>query len=65
MFRSNNLNICIPVIDKVAHEVIPGDFNGDEQLFDKMVALYNEDQTESADGFSLRDLALQCGVSII
>ncbi|KAI8145206.1 mediator complex subunit 23-domain-containing protein [Fennellomyces sp. T-0311] len=49
-------------IDKVAKKVIPGDFEGDESLFGKLIALYNEDQTESEDAFSLRDLALQCTI---
>ncbi|KAI9492493.1 mediator complex subunit 23-domain-containing protein [Zychaea mexicana] len=49
-------------IDKVAQDVISVDFNGDERLFGKLVALYNEDQAESEDAFSFRDLALQCSI---
>lgn len=49
-------------IDKVSNTVIQRDFEGDERLFGKLVALYNEEQILSEDAFSLRDLSLQCAV---
>jgi hypothetical protein len=50
-------------IDKVSTNVIQKDFEQDEKLFDKLVRLYNEQQTESKDAFTLRDLSLQCAVN--
>ncbi|CEP17288.1 hypothetical protein [Parasitella parasitica] len=50
-------------IDKVSKDVIQRDFEQDEKLFDKLVRLYNEEQTESKDAFTLRDLSLQCAVN--
>lgn len=50
-------------IDRVSTNVIEKDFEKDERLFEKLVKLYNEDQMMTKDGFSLRDLSLQCAVS--
>lgn len=50
-------------IEKVSMNVIQKDFEQDEKLFDKLVRLYNEQQTESKDAFTLRDLSLQCAVN--
>lgn len=50
-------------IEKVSANVIQRDFEQDEKLFEKLVRLYNEEQTESQDGFTLRDLSLQCAVN--
>lgn len=50
-------------VEKVSGNVIQKDFEQDERLFDKLVRLYNPEQTESKDAFSLRDLALQCAVN--
>ncbi|KAI9262582.1 hypothetical protein EDC94DRAFT_659447 [Helicostylum pulchrum] len=50
-------------IEKVSINVIQKDFEQDEKLFDKLVRLYNEEQTESKDAFTLRDLSLQCAVN--
>ncbi|KAI7901563.1 uncharacterized protein BX663DRAFT_513291 [Cokeromyces recurvatus] len=50
-------------IEKVSKDVIQKDFEQDERLFDKLVRLYNDQQTESKDAFTLRDLALQCAVN--
>jgi hypothetical protein len=55
-------NILID-IEKVSKDVIQKDFEQDEKLFDKLVRLYNEEQTESKDAFTLRDLSLQCAVN--
>lgn len=44
--------------------MIEKDFNTDEKLFEKLVNLYNEEQILTKDGFSLRDLSLQCAVII-
>ncbi|ORX51305.1 hypothetical protein DM01DRAFT_1337353 [Hesseltinella vesiculosa] len=51
-------------IDRVAVNVIEKDFETDERLFEKLVKLYNEDQIFSKDGFSLRDLSLQCAINL-
>ncbi|KAI9313693.1 mediator complex subunit 23-domain-containing protein [Dichotomocladium elegans] len=51
-------------IEKVSKHVIQKDFEADEKLFSKLVSLYNEDQTQSVDAFSLRDLALQCSINL-
>lgn len=59
------LTTLLLVIDKVSSSVIVKDFEGDERLFGKLIALYNEDQTLSKDAFSLRDLSLQCAVSML
>ncbi|KAI9481474.1 MAG: hypothetical protein EXX96DRAFT_566905 [Benjaminiella poitrasii] len=50
-------------IEKVSKDVIQKDFEQDERLFDKLVRLYNDQQTQSKDAFTLRDLALQCAVN--
>jgi hypothetical protein len=50
-------------IEKVSTNVIQKDFEQDERLFDKLVKLYNEEQTESKDAFTLRDLSLQCAIN--
>ncbi|CEI94172.1 hypothetical protein RMCBS344292_08393 [Rhizopus microsporus] len=50
-------------IEKVSTNVIQKDFENDERLFDKLVKLYNEEQTESKDAFTLRDLSLQCAIN--
>ncbi|GAN05157.1 hypothetical protein MAM1_0083c04626 [Mucor ambiguus] len=50
-------------IEKVSKDVIQRDFEHDEKLFDKLVRLYNEEQTQSKDAFTLRDLSLQCAVN--
>ncbi|RCI03032.1 Mediator of RNA polymerase II transcription subunit 23 [Rhizopus stolonifer] len=50
-------------IEKVSTNVIQKDFEQDEKLFDKIVKLYNEEQTESKDAFTLRDLSLQCAIN--
>ncbi|OBZ83488.1 Mediator of RNA polymerase II transcription subunit 23 [Choanephora cucurbitarum] len=50
-------------IEKVSKEVIQKDFEQDEKLFGKLVRLYNQEQTDSKDAFTLRDLALQCAVN--
>lgn len=54
--------IILLAIERIAKEVIPRDFEGDESLFAKLGSLYNEAQTRSVDAFSLRDLALQSAV---
>ncbi|CDS02982.1 hypothetical protein LRAMOSA00384 [Lichtheimia ramosa] len=51
-------------IEKVAKEVIPRDFEGDESLFAKLGSLYNEAQTRSVDAFTIRDLALQSAITL-
>ncbi|KAI8328625.1 mediator complex subunit 23-domain-containing protein [Chlamydoabsidia padenii] len=50
-------------IDRVSTNVIEKDFEKDERLFGKFVKLYNEDQMMTKDGFSLRDLSLQCAIN--
>ncbi|CAO3590219.1 unnamed protein product [Absidia cylindrospora] len=50
-------------IDRVSTNVIEKDFEKDERLFEKLVKLFNEDQMMTKDGFSLRDLALQCAIN--
>ncbi|KAG0043526.1 Mediator of RNA polymerase II transcription subunit 23 [Gryganskiella cystojenkinii] len=52
-------------IEKVGgkDKLLTQDYAGDEQLFRLLIALYNEDQVNSKDGFYLRDLALQCAIS--
>lgn len=50
-------------IEKVSTNVIQKDFEQDERLFDKLVKLYNDEQTESKDAFTLRDLSLQCAIN--
>ncbi|KAI8352505.1 mediator complex subunit 23-domain-containing protein [Blakeslea trispora] len=50
-------------IEKVSKEVIQKDFEQEEKLFGKLVRLYNQEQTDSKDAFTLRDLALQCAVN--
>lgn len=56
-------NFALLDIEKVSKDVIQKDFEQDEKLFDKLVRLYNEEQTESKDAFTLRDLSLQCAVN--
>lgn len=58
-----SLTRVLLAIEKVAKEVIPRDFEGDESLFAKLGSLYNEAQTRSVDAFTIRDLALQSAVS--
>ncbi|KAF9195517.1 Mediator of RNA polymerase II transcription subunit 23 [Haplosporangium sp. Z 767] len=52
-------------IEKVGGKdrLLAQDYAGDEHLFRHLIALYNEDQVNSKDGFYLRDLALQCAIS--
>ncbi|KAK3840300.1 MAG: mediator complex subunit 23-domain-containing protein [Linnemannia elongata] len=52
-------------IEKVGgkDKLLAQDYAGDEHLFRLLIALYNEDQVNSRDGFYLRDLALQCAIS--
>jgi len=52
-------------IEKVGgkDKLLTQDYAGDEHLFKLLIALYNEDQVNSKDGFYLRDLALQCAIS--
>ncbi|KAF9915309.1 Mediator of RNA polymerase II transcription subunit 23 [Lobosporangium transversale] len=44
-------------------KLLSQDYAGDEHLFRLLIALYNEEQVNSKDGFYLRDLALQCAIS--
>lgn len=44
--------------------MIQRDFQTDERLFEKLVALYNEEQITTQDAFTLRDLSLQCVVRV-
>jgi hypothetical protein len=51
-------------IDYIANNVMPQDFQTDQEIFTKMVALYNANQVLSKDGCYLRDLALQCAMAL-
>ncbi|KAG0328977.1 Mediator of RNA polymerase II transcription subunit 23 [Dissophora globulifera] len=44
-------------------KLLAQDYASDEHLFRLLIALYNEDQINSKDGFYLRDLSLQCAIS--
>ncbi|KAF8940828.1 Mediator of RNA polymerase II transcription subunit 23 [Dissophora ornata] len=52
-------------IEKVGGQdkLLAQDYATDEHLFRLLIALYDEDQVNSKDGFYLRDLALQCAIS--
>ncbi|KXN71346.1 hypothetical protein CONCODRAFT_78408 [Conidiobolus coronatus NRRL 28638] len=51
-------------IDYIANNVMPQDFQTNQEIFTKMVALYNTNQVLSKDGCYLRDLALQCAMAL-
>jgi hypothetical protein len=61
--RDINIFVFFIGIEKVSANVIQKDFEQDEKLFDKLVRLYNEEQTESKEGFTLRDISLQCALN--
>ncbi|KAI8972683.1 hypothetical protein BDB01DRAFT_845071 [Pilobolus umbonatus] len=52
-------------LSKVSTQVIQRDLKEDEKLFGKLVKLYNFEQTESIDAFSIRDLSLQCAINLM